>query len=80
MRRESSVTCLMDQEGMRFCSSEKAASAGERVIRRKVPGPARCQGRRQTVLRPSTFTRANGNPQLEADDTTELRVLRLPDA
>ena len=23
VRRESSVTCLMDQEGMRFCSAEK---------------------------------------------------------
>ena len=29
-------------------------------------------------MRPSPCTTANGNPQPEADDMTELRVLRLP--
>ena len=66
---------------MRFCSAQKMASVRESVVRRKVPGPARCQGRRKTVLKPlrtSTCTKANGNPQLEADDTTEPKSVETP--
>ena len=73
MRRESSVTCLMDQEGLRFCSVKKAGF-GRRVGDKKESVQTSSMSRKEKNCAEAfhfTCTRANGGRRHDRAENVE---------